>query len=107
VRARVMQQLMQRAGAMHPALAGVRGWVVGGRSLGARTAALVAHERGLGDADAANNSAGGAREAAGVRVVGAVLSAFPVHMPDTPVRCAEAGGCACVCVCLPSLVGLQ
>jgi hypothetical protein len=96
VRARAMQELMLRAPDVHPALASVARWVVGGRSLGARTAALVAYTRGL-TPDELNNGVDpeldeGERAMArrmaeaGVEVAGAVLSAFPVHMPDTPVR---------------------
>ncbi|GBF89838.1 hypothetical protein Rsub_02542 [Raphidocelis subcapitata] len=59
VRARVMQTLMLRARELHPALAHAARWIVGGRSLGARTAAQVAYDC------AAAGAAGGAPTSSG------------------------------------------
>ena len=105
-RSRAMQELLRRAaaGALHPALADCARWAVGGRSLGARAAARVAYCATAADvdgmSDGSGNSSGGAGgegdgalaspselaagaalRAAGVAVVGAVLSAYPAHAP--------------------------
>ena len=116
-RARVMQALMLRGRELHPALAQAARWVVGGRSLGARTAAQLAFDCAAAGAaadsvdsgDANNATAGMARSgssgslsseggegsgrdlacsigAAGLTVAGALLSAYPVHPPNNPVR---------------------
>lgn len=63
---------MQRAGELHPLLAGVRAWVVGGHSMGARAAAGAA-------------AAAGEAAYSGPRVAGALFSSYPVHPPGKPV----------------------
>jgi predicted alpha/beta-hydrolase family hydrolase len=78
--------VLLRAGTLSRALRGVRRWVLGGHSLGARAAARAAlginrRPRAQGGGDEGGQQLWGA----GHRAVGLVLSSFPVHPPGKPV----------------------
>lgn len=65
---------------MHPSLAAISLWVVGGRSLGARTAAQVA--AAASGAVQTDDEITRRFKEAGKSVAGLVLSAFPCHPLD-------------------------
>lgn len=93
-RAQVMQALMANASHLVPDLKYVRHWVVGGHSLGARAAVRVAvslnrgpKERGTGPAAygfGGDDEAPAKLREEGHKVLGVLLSSFPVHPPEQP-----------------------
>lgn len=94
------QELILQAGKLHPSLEGVKHWVVGGHSLGARTAVAVAAaldsslQRQPGDDGSSLEDGVKRMQEAGHTVVGLVLSSYPVHPPGKPVSTLRhCGGC--------------
>jgi predicted alpha/beta-hydrolase family hydrolase len=69
---RTRKAIIHSAGDLHPALASVTRWIVGGHSMGARAAADAAAQAEQSDHQ-------------GPVIVGAVFSSYPLHPPGKPV----------------------